>query len=260
MCLPADQNILACPALQFKPASPSDPNYSTQQYYPTPCTKHPWICAGAQPAPNAPCIAPGAWYVVGKLFVEPTKPLSLDSSAIVSGNLSISSNATVQVKPGVVMNVRGCVSISGNLIVDASNITWGSNNSTTPSSFPLIVFDGAASGFCQSGPQQFESVTVIAEQRPCESLRAVDQPSATGLSIVFSIDSTGYADRNTCEPSPPMAAEVSNLNVIGIAVGVSVAGVAVIAAVIMISVRPIRRRVFPFLERRMTTATEMRDL
>lgn len=229
LCLPGTTTPVACPNLVFGPFPADSSGMKTSR---VPCTMLPWTCPGTQPAPNAPCISPGRWLVIGSLVVPPTTPIVISGNTTVQGNFTIPTGATITVSFGAVVTVEGCVTVNGDLVVDASGRTISNGTQVDVINFNSSC--GTAGGF--------KNVTVTgATSASCRSIAAANQATSRGLSVVFQVLETP-----NCNSVPTAGGAVAGSSDLTAIIAGSVAGgVALILIILAIVLWKFRSRIIP---------------
>jgi hypothetical protein len=151
LCLPGNTTAVACPSLFLGPGPAETGQYRTIR---TPCKPYSWSCAGRQPALDAPCIAPGVWFIIGSLQSTSSNPIIIGGNTTVQGNFSVPAGTGITVTSGSTVTVQGCVSISGDLTIDVSQNKPKVNGTTVD----VISFGSACNG---SDVPNFGRVTVV---------------------------------------------------------------------------------------------------
>lgn len=229
LCLPGNTFAVACGNVIFG-SGPVDTNGNGATMR-LPCKALPWNCPGRQPAPNAPCIAPGVWFVLGSIVSTPTTPVIIGGNTTVSGNLTVLTGSTITIRIGAVVNVQGCVTIDGNLVVDASGRTIANGTE-----IDLINFNNSA---C-AAPGQLGNFSVTGTTaEPCRMITARDRLNSRGLSVVFQISDVPGCGSTT---TPAGATESNTAAIIGGAIGGALLLVIIIAFILLFV---FRRRIIP---------------
>lgn len=237
LCLPGNTTAVACQNIRFGPGQP-DVNLPSGSTLRTPCNLLPWNCGGSQPAPNAPCISPGVWFVIGSLSTSnATSPVIISGNTTVQGNLTVPVGTTITVRVGAIVTVEGCVTINGNLVVDASGRTI-----TNGTQIDLINFNSS----CSNGTSavDFGTVTVSgASTERCKTATASDVLSTRGLSVVFLV-----VDVPNCDGTPGASGPSDSVvgpNLTAIIAGSVAGGVVFVVLVGLIILYFCRRKIVP---------------
>jgi hypothetical protein len=156
----------------------------------------------------------------------------------VAGNFSLSGSITVTLTPGSRLDVDECLNLSDGAKVEVL-VTETTLNRTVVVSF---------SSSCSTVPP----VEVISSLDKCQygeaSTQVVpDSSSRTRLEIVFSAPSSDSGCKNGTDN---INGGLNSGQIIGIAVASAVVGLVIIAVLIAFLVPPIRRKIFPYSQRR----------
>lgn len=176
---------------------------------------------------------------MGSLSANSTTPLVLLSSTQVQGNFSIPSGSTLSVRAGSTITVSGCVSIGGDLTLDATGVAV--NNG---SSVDLIFFNET----CNS-TIKFANVSITGVSQTCATVSAFDQVVSKRLSVIFEVSRIPG-----CGDVPVV--DVAGVNTVAIIAGSVAAGALIIIIILVVVFYKFRHRIIPSM--RMAEAMRLR--
>jgi len=194
-----------------------------------------------------PCIISGHALV--------NQSVNVEAPIIIEGNFTQENQTTITFNLGAYLNVSGCASLSGSLIIDITNQTATQGTVTS-------IFYSSSS--CLLG--NYSAINVVGDDDECNTYTVTPTYTSTSLSVLFNVIPTGScspsSSQSPASPSARVAPDgsplgedgvLSDATTIGIAVGVSIGGLVVIIITIILLVTfvpAIRRKVRPYEQRK----------
>jgi hypothetical protein len=183
---------------------------------------------------TSPIVIPGGVRLVvnGSATLQCSGAIDIQGQLVVQGNASFCGSLTVSTFASI--NVSSCANFDGaKIIISADSISEKLKSSTNGSfSFEVAQF---ACRVGNSGPSPVSLVGLDASG--CLEITATTQYTDRSLSVIFQSQ-----EKSSCKAP----AQDDGISVVGLAVGLSLAGLVIIIIAIVTLVPPIRRKVFPF--------------
>jgi hypothetical protein len=216
-------------------ASPTDPPAEPPSVNPGPVNSCP------PPAPFGAICVEGAYIV--RSNVTTGGQVVVSAPTVVEGSLTLNNGSTIVLQNSAKINVTGCLSVGGSLVVALPSSATGAQN------ISVIEFSG---GYCGGQATTFDNVTVTIENAaPCSKVTSQADYGARSISVLYTYDI------QSCAPADASALALS----IGAIVGIAVACAAVVGLVIATVVwSRFRARVLPFEQRRVNAPSNDHEL
>lgn len=190
-------------------------------------------CYGLRPTSDAWCTNK-KWVIersidIGTGNSTNNSTVIIGGDTIIKGNINVPKHATLTIKAGAILQVDGCVSLNGSIVVDISQ-----QNASVIANSSQITILKFQDGLCDAAGEV--TVAGLIDDDPCRLVSASPKATTTNLAIAFTVLSTGTCDQVPAysgSPDSQSAANDSSFPVVAVVVSVVVVvGVAIIVVVV----------------------------